>query len=175
MDQMDDVMASPMIERVNGQDVTFARLLNEDYGTLENAVRQLRVSFLNDLIAKAKLEGTDKFCALRDNYTPFVDATQVAAYLRTHDGARKAVMMSLKKSGYTEESAKEIMSHYFFSDLSDLAWSLIGFAERNHRVGPSEKGEKPTDPTGAPAENLTTGAGPTPNSESTTPESTPPS
>lgn len=153
----DDAFASPILDTVRGKEVSWSRIRNDGYGTLENLVRQSRLSNLKFLLDECSLAGRDRFNAMAEKYTPWVNDLQVAAFLQTSEGARKAAAISLKESGVSDDDAKEIINAYLFPDLSNMVMALAGFVERIGRNGerPSngkaEGGAQPVDPTGVSA------------------------
>lgn len=145
---------SPVVENVNGQEVAFPRLTLEDYGSLEDKVRQLRNAFIRSMLDEAQVKGRERFEQLRDNCSPWVSSMQIFGFLSSKDGAILAATMSLKRAGKGDDEIKQIVSAYPFVGLSNLALYLAGLTkfrdpEDALREGKEEAGEgkEPQNPT----------------------------
>ncbi len=121
--------------------VELPALSTKEYEQLEGQVRANRraevVGYLNECQIKP---GPERFVALRDARVDHVNPGQVYSYLETLDGARRAIRLSLVKTGKSEEQANALIERLDFRDASNLALALVRFAERTHEL-PGEKKE----------------------------------
>lgn len=148
---MDEAMAAPIVETIGGKQVKFARLLNDAYASLESDVRQARLRHAEAMADRCKLSGPDRLKAINEMYSPWVDPNQVAAWLWTSDGAKRAMVLSLTEAGSSSDQANEVVKQMGFPTMKNLAWVLVGFAARVVDPGDEKGGDPPVDPTKAPS------------------------
>lgn len=122
--------AAPIIETVAGEEVAFPRLLMKDYATLESQVRANRSQKVRALCDECKLSGRDRFDQLASVEGLDVNMAMVAAYVETHDGARKVFNVSLAKAGKTPEQIASVFEKYEVLEATNLASALVGFKRR---------------------------------------------
>ena len=118
---------SPIIVPVDGEDVSFPRLLSPDYGTLETQVRVNNKAKLRQQLDECKIIGADRFMAIRGAETLEIDPGDVSNYAITYDGARRALGISLAKSGKTTEQAGVVIGKLSHPFASRLARVLLDF------------------------------------------------
>jgi hypothetical protein len=158
MNDSEQALGAPVQLMIGDDLIQFPRINAEQYQGLEDAVRQARMQFITGLIERSKLSGTDKFVAFRDNYSPWIDPVQVAAYLRTYDGAVRAITISLDSRAMSGERIGGLVKRFSFPKLSNLALILAGFMPFTPDPSSEEAGESLLDPTLAPSSNPEIGA-----------------
>lgn len=122
--------APPITERFGGEDVAFPRLLMREYAVLENQVRSNHAAKVRQWADESGLRGKDRAEYFAQNDAMFVTDGMVAGYLRTNDGARKALELSLTKAGKTPEQIVALFEGREALDAFNLAMALVGFALR---------------------------------------------
>jgi hypothetical protein len=155
----DSAFASPLVRKVGGEDVEFARLTMQDYGALEGAVRSRRLELARAVMEDVEgVSPKDRLDALRQEAGLPVLLRDVLLYICTADGARRACEMSLKRAGNKEfKAVLDRMDIMLAADVAGITLGLIDDPEA-----------KP-DPTAGGA----TGKPTPPCSDGSTPESTP--
>lgn len=127
MSDASEAFASPVVLKLGGEDVSFARLTLRDYGVLEAAVREKLSAIDRELLDECAVAGKDRFEKLRETATRRVTISDVFAALETEEFARKTLLLSLKKSGVTDPKvANGHIDHLFADEASQLALMLTG-------------------------------------------------
>jgi hypothetical protein len=127
MSDASDAFASPVVRKVGGEDVEFPRLTLKDYGVLESAVREHMAAVTRELSDECQMVGQARFEKLREAASMPVTMSHVDALLHTERFARKALELSLARSGKKGRDAEAVIDHLDPWQAGDLARVLVGF------------------------------------------------
>lgn len=153
MSDASDAFGSPVVRSVNGEDVEFPRITGRDYGQLEGAIREKLMAVDRELLDECQITGKERFEKLRESANQPITMGHVDAALQTHEFARKALEVSLKKAKHPSPAA--VIDALPVAEASDLARVLVGFLVPFDRTSQSSG-------TGSPQRSDATTPAPTP-------------
>jgi hypothetical protein len=125
-----DAFNGPVVRTVNGESVTFARLLMPEYGTVEEQVRVKKretAKLLLDL--SGVTNANDRYAFMERVMLADVTPAEVDMLLRTKAGAHNALVLSLGKAGRDPTAITPVIEAMDFPQASFLARVLLGFTE----------------------------------------------
>lgn len=153
----ENAFASPVVRKVAGEDVEFARLTMQDYGTLEAAVRTRRVEVVRAVMDELEgLSAKERLDALRGEASLPVTMWDVDRHIGTAAGAREALKLSLKRAKHP--SPESVLNAVSITEAYEIAGLALGLL----------KEKEPDPPAGG-----STGKATPPSSDGSTPDATP--
>lgn len=138
MQQFTAVLMAPIIEPIEGQNVTFSLLKGNELAPLAEKIRSLKKSAADMNGTKHKLNPVQMFRVHQEIDAEDISVPQLGRWINVHDGASEAVRLSLKKSGYDDAQQQLIL------DAMDPP-TLVGLANLVTRFGRLPKAQTSGD------------------------------
>lgn len=118
--------ASPVVRKVGDRDVTFKRLCMAEYGVLESTVMERKREVERAILNECQIVGKERAEALRVLEARGASYFDVASYLDTSAGTRKAIFLSL---GNNAAAAEEVLAVIPFGEANILVGELAGMRD----------------------------------------------
>lgn len=109
--------------------VQYPRLKMKQYGELEQQLREFRRSTLSAVLDSQRVAGKERIEAMTSAETKPISWIDVDDWLMTYDGARKAVIASMKLAGKSETEATEHAENLSMLAATQIARLCLGTLE----------------------------------------------
>jgi hypothetical protein len=165
------VLQTPIVETIDGQDVTLPLLTSKELAPLAEQIRNDRKKSAKALGESLKFDQVQHYRAAQEIDTTEIGVGDIISRVRSPAGAEQVIKLSAVKGGYTPEQSQAIADSLGLIRQVELAMAITRISKLPSSKVESDAVSRPLD--ASAASPTPTGSPSSPASAEVAPESTP--